>query len=102
MEIKIENTGDRIVVSLIGRLDTITVGELEQQVLPLLKAGTDMLFDCNGLEYISSSGLRLMRLILLAHKKLSASEGRLALSNVAPSIKSIFDMTGFTSLLNFE
>ena len=85
MEIKIENTGDRIVVSLIGRLDTITVGELEQQVLPLLKAGTDMLFDC-----------------LLAHKKLSASEGRLALSNVAPSIKSIFDMTGFTSLLNFE
>ena len=100
MEIKIENTGDRIVVSLIGRLDTITVGELEQQVLPpLLKAGTDMLFDCNGLEYISSSGLRL---ILLAHKKLSASEGRLALSNVAPSIKSIFDMTGFTSLLNFE
>ena len=34
MEIKIENTGDRIVVSLIGRLDTITVGELEQQVLP--------------------------------------------------------------------
>lgn len=99
MEIKIENTGDRIVVSLIGRLDTITVGELEQQVLPLLKAGTDMLFDCNGLEYISSSGLRL---ILLAHKKLSASEGRLALSNVAPSIKSIFDMTGFTSLLKFE
>ena len=64
MEIKIENTGDRIVVSLIGRLDTITVGELEQQVLPLLKAGTDMLFDCNGLEYISSSGLRLILLVL--------------------------------------
>lgn len=99
MEIKIENTGGRVVVSLMGRLDTITVSELEQQVLPLLKEGTDMLFDCNRLEYISSSGLRI---ILMVHKKLNASGGRLALSNIAQPIKLIFDMTGFTSLLNFE
>lgn len=99
MEIKIDNTGGRVIVSLIGRLDTITVSDLESQVVPLLKDGTDMLLDCNGLEYISSSGLRI---ILLIHKKLTALKGRLTLTNVAPSIKSIFDMTGFTSLLNFE
>ena len=51
MEIKIDNTGGRVIVSLIGRLDTITVSDLESQVVPLLKDGTDMLLDCNGLEY---------------------------------------------------
>lgn len=65
----------------------------------MLKTGTDMLFECSGLEYISSSGLRI---ILLVHKKLTDLGGRLALTHVLPSIQSIFDMTGFTSLLNFE
>lgn len=99
MEIKIDSISNRVVVSLIGRLDTITASDLEDQVVPLLKEGTDMLLDCKGLEYVSSSGLRI---ILLIHKKLIAARGRLSLTNVSLSIKSIFDMTGFTSLLNFE
>ena len=99
MEIKIDSISNRVVVSLIGRLDTITASDLEDQVVPLLKEGTDMLLDCKGLEYVSSSGLRI---ILLIHKKLIAARCRLSLTNVSLSIKSIFDMTGFTSLLNFE
>jgi anti-sigma B factor antagonist len=51
-----------------------------------------------GLEYISSAGLRV---VLSAHKTMMNCEG-LVIKNVNEEIKDIFDITGFSDILNIE
>lgn len=100
MEINIGNEGNKVVVALKGRLDTLTSGDLEKEITPLIaEPGTGLILECNELEYISSTGLRV---ILMVHKKLTAGGGSFILRHVAPPIKSVFDMTGFSALLTIE
>lgn len=50
------------------------------------------------LEYISSTGLRVLRRVYLAmHHK----GGALYVSNVSKSVMEVFEMTGFASMLQF-
>lgn len=99
MEVIINKEGNTDIVRIVGRLDTVTAASLDQEISHLLVSGANVIFDCAELSYISSSGLRV---VLMAHKKLMAVEGRLIIKNVAPVIKSVFDITGFSNILNFE
>lgn len=99
MKINIQKENDMTIVGIEGRLDTTTAGELEREVVPLLQDETDIVFDCEKLDYVSSSGLRI---ILQVHKKVSINGHRFILRHVQASIMSVFKMTGFTSLLNIE
>ena len=67
MEVKIlEQNGEKIVF-IEGRVDTVTVPDLEMKVSPIWDTpAITLVFDCEKMEYISSSGLRI---ILTAHKK---------------------------------
>ncbi len=85
------------VVAVNGRLDASNAGELEQQLLALVAAGTDRLvIDCAGLEYISSAGLRVF---LMVAKRLGAPQGKLALAAVRAQIRDVLDIAGFSSIL---
>lgn len=99
MEVIINKEGNVDIVKIVGRLDTMTAAALEKEVMPLLVSGANIVFDCVELTYISSSGLRV---VLMAHKKLMALGGTLTIKNVAPVIKSVFDITGFSQILCFE
>lgn len=99
MEVIINKEGNVDIVKIVGRLDTMTAAVLEKEVSPLLISDADIIFDCEELTYISSSGLRV---VLMAHKKLMALGGTLTIKNVAPVIKSVFDITGFSNILRFE
>lgn len=99
MEVIINKVGKADVVKIVGRLDTMTATVLEKEVSPLLVSGAEVVFDCSELSYISSSGLRV---VLMVHKKLMATGGTLTIKNVAPVIKSVFDITGFSNILRFE
>lgn len=99
MEVIINKIENSDIVKIVGRLDTMTATILEKEVTPLLVSGADIVFDCAELEYISSSGLRV---VLMVHKKLMATGGTLTIKNVAPVIKSVFDITGFSNILRFE
>lgn len=57
-----------------------------------------MVIDMAKLEYISSAGLRV---ILGAHKKMSKI-GSLKLINVCDEVMEVFEMTGFTDILDIE
>lgn len=54
-----------------GRLDTITAPELDSIIKSQLTGVTDLKFDLSGLEYISSSGLR----VLLSAQKIMNNQG---------------------------
>lgn len=100
MEIKIENNENETLVLLTGRLDTATAGEFEKAIAPLVQSDMhNIILDCSNFEYISSSGLRLF---LVMQKAAMAKSGKLTIRKMNAEIKSVFDMTGFTSLFSFE
>lgn len=98
MEINIIN-GENTVIELSGRLDTPSAPELKDEIADIICEKNNVVFDCEELEYISSSGLRVF---LEAHKSLTAAGGSLKVVNVQPSVQSVFDMSGFSLILDLE
>ena len=78
------------VVSLAGRLDSLTVAAAEAHLQPLLAGAAQLLLlDLAALDYISSMGLRL---ILKARKDLTARQGQLVMANLQPQIAQVFEV----------
>ena len=80
-----------------GRLDTVTAPELESAVKEVLPGLTELTFDLQKLDYISSAGLR----VLLMSQKAMNAQGKMTVVNVNETIMEIFDVTGFTEILSF-
>ena len=100
MELKILEQNDEKVVVIEGRVDTVTAPELEMKVSPIWgMPGVTLVFDCEKLEYLSSSGLRV---ILSAHKQVTAKGGKFILRNLTPAGRSVIDLTGFSRILTIE
>lgn len=99
MDIIVLQGDGMVTLEIVGRLDTLTSPELEKAVKPLVVPGAVVVFDCEKMEYISSSGLRV---ILSTHKQLASSGGRLIVRNLNPEVRSVFDMTGFLRLLDVD
>ena len=99
MEITILQENGATIVNIIGRLDTVTSPELDIAVKPLIVMGATIIFDCEKMEYISSSGLRV---ILTAHKSVVSKGGKFILRNLNSEIKSVIDITGFSRILTIE
>jgi anti-anti-sigma factor len=97
MNVQIVKLNDFKIVEVLGRLDTVTAGDFEVQLLPLIEAGSKVVIDCWGLDYISSSGLRVF---LLALKKAQSTGGQLRLCSLQPSVKEIFDIAGFNHIFS--
>lgn len=98
MEINIIN-GEQTIVELIGRLDTAATAEAKATIADIIHEKNDVVMDCKDLEYISSSGLRIL---LEAQKSLKAAGGTLRLINVQDSVQSVLDMTGFSFILDLN
>lgn len=87
-----------LTVKLEGRLDTTTSPELESDLKNSLDGITDLVFDFENLEYISSAGLR----VLLATQKIMNKQGTMKVMNVCETIMEIFEVTGFSDILTIE
>lgn len=100
MNTKIEELDDKYVVTLEGEMDTAAATEAEEVLKQLYEnEGKEVIFECEGLEYIASSGLRILINIL----KATMSKGnRVVLRNVNDDIKNVFKLTGFLNIFEFE
>ena len=77
-------------ITLDGRIDTLTYLAFEEKVDPLLVPGTEVLMlDMKDLNYISSMGLRS---IFKARKLLKPHDGKLIAINIQPHIAKVFDV----------
>ena len=90
--------GNALKIILEGRLDTTTAPQLEAQLQDALGSVTDLKFDLEKLEYISSAGLR----VLLASQKIMNKQGTMVISKASAEVKEIFDVTGFSDILTIE
>lgn len=98
MTITNERNNDKLTIAIEGRLDTTTAPQLEQFLGENTDGIADIVLNMEKLEYISSAGLRVL---LAAHKKMSKI-GTLKLVNVCDEVMEVFDMTGFTDILDIE
>ena len=89
---------NNLVMYFEGRLDTAAAAQTEEDMKPLYEcAGHDIILDCEGLEYISSSGLRLFLGLLKAAKPKGST---VTITNLNDDIRQVFDETGFTTIIN--
>ena len=88
----------KAVFALEGRLDTVTAPGLEQTLKESLHGVSDLTFDFEGLEYISSAGLR----VLLTAQKAMTGNGEMKIVHVNDIVAEVFEVTGFSEILNIQ
>ncbi len=80
----------RVVFKLTGRLDTQTTPQLDQLLDPHLEsAAKTIVFDLEGLEYISSAGLRA---VFRSKQTLATRAGTVLVVNPQPPVQKVFDI----------
>ncbi|MBQ2554579.1 MAG: STAS domain-containing protein [Prevotella sp.] len=100
MNTKIEEIDGKYIATLEGEMDTAAAKEAEEVLKPLYTSnGKDVIIECQGLEYIASSGLRILLGILKGAK---SGGSKVLLRNVNDDIKNVFKLTGFINLFEFE
>jgi len=98
MKVQVESSKEYTIVSVEGRIDSTNASEFEKPMMEVIEGGcTRIILDCSGLNYISSSGLRIFLIVL---KKMIAAKGQFSLCNLQPGIKEIFDIAGFSSIFS--
>ena len=85
-----------LTIALEGRLDTTTAPELEAELKAALPGVGSLTIDMSKLEYISSAGLR----VLLSAQKTMNKQGEMKITGVNDVIMEIFEVTGFSDILN--
>jgi anti-anti-sigma factor len=100
MEIKQEVKENVVVLSLTGRLDTLNFPLLDNEMNLLLgKNQKFVILDCKDMDYVSSSGLRIL---LKALKQVKAAGGRFMICNLQPQIIQVFKISGFDHLFEIS
>lgn len=100
MTVTINNTDQTIFATLSGRLDTAAAPQFARDIDPLMTdAHKQIVLDCHELDFVSSSGLRLL---LALRKQTIAQGGNVTIKGVNSDVKQVFTITGFYSLFNFE
>ena len=85
------------VIALKGRLDSANAGELEKGLGDLFtQPGQKAVVDMEKLDYISSAGLRV---VLMLAKRARQTGGRVLLSCLAPSVREVFEISGFLKIV---
>ncbi len=97
MPISVKTTNEVKVLEFEGKLDTQTSPEAQDQLTQLIEGGAHkILVNFEKLEYISSSGLRVL---LTAAKQLKTVDGELRVCGLNEIVKEVFDISGFTTIL---
>ncbi|MCQ2083932.1 MAG: STAS domain-containing protein [Bacteroidaceae bacterium] len=93
MEIKIQDNTDSLTVTMIGSFDTLAAEQVEPTIKEIESlASKPMIIDCNALDYVASSGLR----VFLRLRKASAAQGQqITLLGINENIMEVFKVTHF-------
>ena len=94
MTITKKKENDILTIAIEGKIDTTTSPELEKE-LSSLEGINQVLFDFEKLEYISSSGLRV---VLKCKKMINNTK----VINCSSEVYDIFNMTGFSEIMDVE
>ena len=95
-----KDDNNQVTLILDGYLDTSVTQQTEKEVEPLYEfCDCEIIIDCSRLEYISSSGLRLLMAI---NQRCRANRCSLYITGLQEKVKDVFETTGFINLFEFK
>ncbi len=98
MKITQKADGDINIIGLRGRLDLTSASELKDASRDIIeKENCKLILNMEAVDFINSSGLGALVSIL---KDVRTSKGTLKLSNLAPYVKEIFDITQLSNIFD--
>ncbi len=98
MDFTVDELGDVRAVRIAGNLDSQTATVAQEQLMQLIDDGaTKILVDFEDLNYISSSGLRML---LVAVKRLEGISGQLRICNPNTMVQEVFETSGFSEIFS--
>ena len=99
MQINFTRENEKLTVAPEGRIDTLTAPVFEKELNELLNnATTELVLDMAKVEYVSSAGLR----VILKMQKIMMNLGQMKLVGVNETVMEVFEITGFSDILNIE
>ncbi len=99
MKIKLINRTTEGELVLEGHLDSVTSVDAGKIFTETAERFNDVILNMEGVEYVSSAGLRIIKLLYMAMTK---KNGTLTLTNVRKSVMEVFEITGFAGLLTIK
>ena len=87
--------GSMLTLKIDGRIDSVTAQQLETVLHESLADVEDIIFDFEGVRYLSSAGLRVILSVL--HRQNS-----MKIIHVNDVVMEVFEITGFTDILTIE
>jgi len=100
LNITINEQAGRLIAALVGDLDNAASTQAKRGLEPVFeRTDCDVVIDCTELNYISSSGLRI---ILDVFKHTHSNGHKAILRNLSEDVKEVFDLSGFLQLFVIE
>ncbi len=97
MNITVKHINGTDVVIVVGRLDSVASGKLEEWAAPYMEVPKrDMILEFSQLEYISSAGLRV---IFNISKVMKTHSCRFSICNAQDRVREVFAISGFDSFI---
>ncbi len=97
MNVTLTKRENAAVVTVQGRVDTLSASDFEQTLIRWIDAGErQLILDLSELEYISSAGLRTL---LVIGKKIDANGGSLRCCALQDMVRKVFEISGFALVL---
>ena len=96
LEITKQVDGDRVTLSLSGQINTTTSVSLQNAIDAIGEGVRSLDIDFAGVEYIASSGLRVLA---ATAERMEEKKAGLRILNVNAVVREVFDMTGFSDIL---
>ncbi len=94
MTVNTYENGDTVTIAVEGRLNTQTAEEFGNEVKKTIDSAQNLVFDFEKVEYISSSGLRVL---LFAQKEIN-KRGKMKIINVSEEVYEVMKAVGFTGI----
>lgn len=100
MDITITEQHSVLTIALVGDLDIAASSKAESSLAPVFeRTDCDIVVDCTRLDYISSSGLRI---VLNLYKHARANGHTATLKGMNDEVEEVFYVSGFLGLFKVE
>ena len=93
----IEKTGTTLKVRPEDRLDSVETPELTREIQPYLADTDQIVMDFSNVDYVSSSGLRLL---MWLGQEMEDRGGEVQITNANEDILKIFELVGFMEIVH--
>ena len=97
MVIQKKTIDENVIVSPEGIIDTSSAGEFEDSMKEVVSTGKHVIVDFSKVDFISSSGLRVLLIVLKSQTK-----PNITLTNLSQSVREVFELTGFIDLFDIK